>query len=533
MLELIPELQNATMLEGFHYIQVRYLGDDLVLLTGPEGFDLQEALKGSEGGPDAIFDVLYPWSPKDASDYRVTWVRCTGLPVHMWNDECFKEAVKPVGDFIYTDSRTSGFSNLEFARILVRTNAPYRISHYRRVNVCGVVYNFRLMEDLSWMITTKPKNLHDEEDDEEGDSSDWSSHVDAHNVELFRKQEEEDDQESLPETQIQATDAAAISTPTSLIEPSVGDSTSPNVHDWGKALNDAPSMADKDAHATIFVEDLNIEDDMISVTADVGMGPLVLMEDDQVINKGNFINLVGSQAVDMVTQEAQVETNGVGNYGVGQAGQRIGPINLSGAMDHTQGEPVHHPRSNRVASQATTFSQSEPIIHQIHLPQAALHSVAQGSLIPENFAHTTSSHRQSIHSIDLNVSNQETFAVEVRNSFAALSRRSKSRTKGNSDPGSKGSSLSSGRKTGRQSSTINCEVTSPVDDGHNQRRFLWLQRGTSEAKFLWDIGKQCGVSFTGSDDVAVSKLDQLQRRDVSAFGGGQGSATGGDSTPNL
>lgn len=86
-LDLIPYLQNAAMIEGFNYIQVRYLGNDLVLLIGP--------------------------------DHRVTWDRCTGLPIHMWNNACFAEAVKPIGDFISSDARTTNFSILEYARILV------------------------------------------------------------------------------------------------------------------------------------------------------------------------------------------------------------------------------------------------------------------------------------------------------------------------------------------------------------------------------------------------------------------------------
>ncbi|XP_057432697.1 uncharacterized protein LOC130725491 [Lotus japonicus] len=188
-LELIPHLQNAAMLEGFHYIQVRYMGDDSVLLTGPEGFDLEDALKGVADGPDAVFDVVYPWSPKDAPDHRVSWVRCTGLPLHMWNKACFTEAVKPIGDLISVDTSTSDFTFLEYARILVRTNIPHQVSHYRRVNVQGTVYNIRLMEEFCESPAHKcginQEYLDEDEDDvdEDGQSSpDWSVHVVAQHI---------------------------------------------------------------------------------------------------------------------------------------------------------------------------------------------------------------------------------------------------------------------------------------------------------------------------------------------------------------
>lgn len=64
------------------------------------------------------------------------------------------------------------------------------------------------------------------------------------------------------------------------------------------------------------------------------------------------------------------------------------------------------------------------------------------------------------------------------------------------------------------------------------RQVKWLQRGSSEAKFLWDIGKKCGMSFTGGDDEIISKLEELQHRDGSGNGGGTVRANGGLSASN-
>lgn len=114
-LDVVPLLQDATMLSGFNHIQVHYLRDDKVLLNGPEGFNLEAALFESED----VFDVVIPWSPSVITDHRVSWVRCFGFPLHMWTKDCFDELVRSIGVLVSIDSNTTSFSNLEFARLLI------------------------------------------------------------------------------------------------------------------------------------------------------------------------------------------------------------------------------------------------------------------------------------------------------------------------------------------------------------------------------------------------------------------------------
>lgn len=116
-IDVVPSLQNCSMLKGFSHIQVRYLGGDKVLLTGPEGFDLAEALQGPDCGVEDVFVSINPWTPQLPQESRLTWVKCYGFPVHMWARDCLVEAVKPTGDLVSIDHRTSEFLNLEFARV--------------------------------------------------------------------------------------------------------------------------------------------------------------------------------------------------------------------------------------------------------------------------------------------------------------------------------------------------------------------------------------------------------------------------------
>lgn len=151
-IDVVASLQDVNMLKGFQHIQIRYLGADMVLLTGPEDFDLAGALEESGEGMKEVFDVVFSWSRTVAPDFRVTWVRCSGFPIHMWSRDCFDELIKPVGELVGMDSNTTSFSNLEFARLQIKTYSKELISQYRRIRVRGVEYKIRIFEEHGGMV---------------------------------------------------------------------------------------------------------------------------------------------------------------------------------------------------------------------------------------------------------------------------------------------------------------------------------------------------------------------------------------------
>lgn len=92
------------MLEGFiKTIKVRPLGGDLVLLTGEENDRLEETLKNLGEWTKELFVEVIPWSPNLIVIHRLTWVRCEGVPLHLWNWECFKQLVSCFGELVAID----------------------------------------------------------------------------------------------------------------------------------------------------------------------------------------------------------------------------------------------------------------------------------------------------------------------------------------------------------------------------------------------------------------------------------------------
>ena len=57
----------------------------------------------------------------NGSHAKEVWVRIVGLPLHFWSREVFKRIGESYGGFVAVDEETTFFSQLQWARILVRT----------------------------------------------------------------------------------------------------------------------------------------------------------------------------------------------------------------------------------------------------------------------------------------------------------------------------------------------------------------------------------------------------------------------------
>ena len=56
----------------------------------------------------------------NGSHAKEVWVRIVGLPLHFWSREVFKRIKERCGGFVVVDEETTLFSQLQWARILVR-----------------------------------------------------------------------------------------------------------------------------------------------------------------------------------------------------------------------------------------------------------------------------------------------------------------------------------------------------------------------------------------------------------------------------
>ena len=78
---------------------------------------------------------------RNGSHAKEVWVKVVGLPLHLWRREMFKRIGESCGGFIAVDKETTFFSQLQWARILVRASGKNRSSSLQVVarNFCWAV----------------------------------------------------------------------------------------------------------------------------------------------------------------------------------------------------------------------------------------------------------------------------------------------------------------------------------------------------------------------------------------------------------
>ena len=65
-------------------IKVRFLGDNLVLLTPKGGERMDDLIKHNKEWFESFLEVIDTWSESLVVDHKISWVRCYGLPFSLW-----------------------------------------------------------------------------------------------------------------------------------------------------------------------------------------------------------------------------------------------------------------------------------------------------------------------------------------------------------------------------------------------------------------------------------------------------------------
>jgi len=102
---------------GISMVRVRPMGDNFALLTSRGGENMEELIKFNKEWFDNVFVSIQPWSAAFTVSHRAVWVRCFGLPMSLWNRECFARVVGDIATLIDIDDVTLMWENLEFARL--------------------------------------------------------------------------------------------------------------------------------------------------------------------------------------------------------------------------------------------------------------------------------------------------------------------------------------------------------------------------------------------------------------------------------
>jgi len=143
------KLREEFIKGGMNKIRVRYMGDNLVLLTLKEGERMADLIKLNKDWFESFFEVVDPWSDSYVAVHKIVWVRCYGLPISLWNKDCFSKFVGQMASLMAIDEATELWGNLEYARIQVRILKSYSARLSKGVRINGQVYNIFIEEEFS------------------------------------------------------------------------------------------------------------------------------------------------------------------------------------------------------------------------------------------------------------------------------------------------------------------------------------------------------------------------------------------------
>ena len=114
------QLSDEFVKGGMSMVRLRYMGDNLVLLTPRENINMEELFNLNREWFESVFLNLEPWTAEHVADCKVIWVRCYGLPLILWNRDCFSKLVGEVATLVAVHDSTTMWENLEYARLQVR-----------------------------------------------------------------------------------------------------------------------------------------------------------------------------------------------------------------------------------------------------------------------------------------------------------------------------------------------------------------------------------------------------------------------------
>ncbi|KAK7243673.1 hypothetical protein RIF29_38482 [Crotalaria pallida] len=175
---MIEDIKEALEAEGFTTINPLPMGGDLVLLKPVEGEDFKEILKDSEELLSNWFVYVKPWDEEDIAGYRISWLRCAGIPLHAWNDTFFKTLVSKFGTFLKADTETRERTKLDVARIQVKTSTQGFINIVQRIMINGRIFGVRIMEECLVQDNTKKQSVDEVDKKSNQDTSCFDSFSD-------------------------------------------------------------------------------------------------------------------------------------------------------------------------------------------------------------------------------------------------------------------------------------------------------------------------------------------------------------------
>lgn len=137
-------------------VSLKYMGDNLVLILGLCKEQVHNLCTAKEENFLSIFKSIQSWNNSIVSTSRLVWLKCYGVPISLWNANCFSKLFRDLGELLLVDQELLLLKRVDFTRILVRTSISQFITRCFKVHINGCFSQVSLFEDIGTQGPTIP-----------------------------------------------------------------------------------------------------------------------------------------------------------------------------------------------------------------------------------------------------------------------------------------------------------------------------------------------------------------------------------------
>jgi len=151
----IEDIKESFILNDLNFIRLRYLGDNVMLLTAKGEQSIEKAIIDNQERLSNTFESLLAWTNQTSIGYRRAWVRCRGIPIYLWGWECFEKVSAAIDTLISIDKATEEWDEIEYARLNVRLPIETIATKGFQMKINGKIYQISFEEEST--LFTIPK----------------------------------------------------------------------------------------------------------------------------------------------------------------------------------------------------------------------------------------------------------------------------------------------------------------------------------------------------------------------------------------
>jgi len=149
------QVHNSLVLGGMKHIGVSSMGANMVLLKAAEPKCIEQVERRHDSWWRGLFSSVKRWSPNLMAQQRRVWLRFFGLPLHVWEEKCFKQSRALFGDFVDFDEDTINLNRLDLARICVNTSNMAFINEKLRLEIMGAIFDVWVVEQVESAVVSR------------------------------------------------------------------------------------------------------------------------------------------------------------------------------------------------------------------------------------------------------------------------------------------------------------------------------------------------------------------------------------------